>query len=104
MISFSERVVGSGVHKDEIIKVNVPTHVNGILEFVSGAVGTITTSFDVWGSEHRNLEIYGSEGTLLVPDMVIAVTNLVVTNRYGLTIKAASPVHGSRTGNGFSPG
>jgi len=67
-VSFTERVVGSGVHKDEIIKVNTPTHVNGILEFVSGAVGTITTSFDVWGSEHRNLEIYGSEGTLLVPD------------------------------------
>jgi predicted dehydrogenase len=67
-ISFAERITGSGAHKDEIIKVNTPTHVNGIMEFAMGAVGTITTSFDVWGSEHRNLEIYGSEGTLLVPD------------------------------------
>lgn len=66
--SFSERMVGSGAKKGDIIKVNTPTHVNGILEFASGPVGTIVTSFDVWASEHRNLEIYGSEGTLLVPD------------------------------------
>ena len=67
-ISFPQRVVGSGTKKGDLIAVNTPTHVNGILELASGPIATITTSFDVWGSEHHNLEIYGSEGTLLVPD------------------------------------
>jgi predicted dehydrogenase len=66
--SMAEREIGSQPHYGEIIKVNTPTHVNGILEFASGAIGTITTSFDVWASEHRHLEIYGTEGTLLVSD------------------------------------
>src|SRR3989304_392636 len=51
-----------------IVKVTTPTHVNGILEFAGGAVGTITTTFDVWGTTHVPIEIYGSEGTLLGPD------------------------------------
>ena len=67
-ISFPERVIGSKPHHGEIIHVDTPTHVNGILHFASGAVGTIATSFDVWGSTHVPIEIYGSEGTLLVPD------------------------------------
>lgn len=67
-MSFAERRISSQPHYGEMIQVNTPTHVNGILEFVGGAVGTITTSFDVWDSEHRNIEVYGTEGTLLVPD------------------------------------
>ena len=46
----------------------VPTHVNGILRFENGAVGTITTTFDVYTDRQDKLEIYGSEGTLRVPD------------------------------------
>ena len=41
-----------------------------ILPYVeSGAIGTIVTSFDVRGSDLRHvLEVYGTEGTLRVPD------------------------------------
>jgi len=35
---------------------------------LNGAVGTIVTSFDVWGAHLPRIEIYGSEGTLSVPD------------------------------------
>lgn len=66
--SFSERVVGSGAKKGQIIKVNTPTHLVGALDFASGAVGTLITSFDVWKSNLPRIEIYGSEGTLSVPD------------------------------------
>jgi predicted dehydrogenase len=41
--------------------------VTGILDFANGAIGTIVTSFDSWTRENR-LEIYGTEGTLGVPD------------------------------------
>jgi predicted dehydrogenase len=40
----------------------------GVLDFAAGAVASIITSFDVWHSTLPWLEIYGSEGTMLVPD------------------------------------
>ena len=40
----------------------------GVLEFASGAIGTITTSFDVWAHELPRIEIYGSEGSMSAPD------------------------------------
>ncbi len=49
--------------------VEVDTHIAGILEFVSGAVITLVTSFDVWKhSEYRNIELHGTEGSIHVPD------------------------------------
>ena len=41
-----------------MIKVEVPTHVAGVMDFANGAVGTIITSFDVWARQpaaHRDL-------------------------------------------------
>ncbi|MCE5237074.1 Gfo/Idh/MocA family oxidoreductase [bacterium] len=67
-ISFPERVIGSQPHYGEVIRVDTPTHVNGLLQFAGGAVGTISTSFDVWASTHVPIEIYGTEGTMVVPD------------------------------------
>ncbi|MEG1687849.1 MAG: Gfo/Idh/MocA family oxidoreductase [Angelakisella sp.] len=66
--SFATRTITSQPHYGEVIQVEVPTHVNGILNFASGAVGTIITSFDVYYKADSPIEIYGSEGTLYVPD------------------------------------
>jgi predicted dehydrogenase len=51
-----------------VIKVNTPTHLSATLDFASGAVGTVVTSFDVWGHGLPGMEIYGSEGSLRLPD------------------------------------
>ena len=67
-ITFPERVITSRPRYGTVIKVDVPTHVAGVLEFASGAIGTIITSFDVWHAELPRIEVYGSEGTLSVPD------------------------------------
>lgn len=67
-ISFPERVITSEPKNGTRVKVETPTHIAGILEFASGAVGTIVTSFDVWAAEVPFIEIYGTEGTLSVPD------------------------------------
>jgi predicted dehydrogenase len=40
----------------------------GVLDFAAGAIATIVTSFDVWSSELPRMEIYGSKGTLSLPD------------------------------------
>jgi predicted dehydrogenase len=67
-ISFPERTIGSQPLAGSKIAVNVPTHVTGLLEFADGPVATIVTSFDVWSHNTPRLEIYGSEGTLSLPD------------------------------------
>jgi predicted dehydrogenase len=52
----------------EVIPVYVPTHVSGTLLFRNGAAVQMTMSFDVAGHKHVPLEVYGTEGTLIVPD------------------------------------
>jgi predicted dehydrogenase len=42
--------------------------VAGVLDFANGAIGTIVTSFDVWSANLPRIEVYGSEGSLSVPD------------------------------------
>lgn len=66
--TFTERLITSQPKYGEIIKVNTPTHVAGILEFACGAVGTIVTSFDVWSTGLPHIEVYGAEASLSVPD------------------------------------
>lgn len=68
-INFSERKIYSEPKRGEKINVKVPTHISGTMEFSSGAIATLTTSFDIFGgSTLPNMEIYGSEGTILMPD------------------------------------
>jgi predicted dehydrogenase len=67
-ITRAERLITSEPKFGTTISVDVPTHVAGLLEFANGAVGTIITSFDVWGSQLPRIEVYGSEGSLSVPD------------------------------------
>jgi len=67
-ISFPERTITSKPKYGTKIKVNTPTHIAGVMDFANGAVGTIITSFDVWSHQLPRIEIYGSEGTLSVPD------------------------------------
>ena len=66
--SFDQRIITSEPKAGTLVPVEVPTHVNGILQFENGAVSTITTTFDVYYDRQDKLEIYGSEGTLRVPD------------------------------------
>ena len=49
-------------------KTEVPTHYTAIVEFECGVVGTITMSFETWDSELPCMEIYGTEGSISVPD------------------------------------
>ncbi|MCI0512844.1 Gfo/Idh/MocA family oxidoreductase [candidate division KSB1 bacterium] len=67
-LTFPERLITSQPKYGTRVTVEVPTHVVGVLEFVNGAVGTIITSFDVWASELPCIEVYGTEGSLSVPD------------------------------------
>ena len=67
-VTFPQRTITSQPLNGTKIDVDVPTHVAGVMDFACGAVATIITSFDVWGANLPRIEIYGSEGSLAVPD------------------------------------
>ncbi len=67
-ITHAQRRISSQPRAGTSIDVEVPTHVSGLIDFESGATATLTTSFDVQASRLRNIEIYGTEATLSVPD------------------------------------
>ena len=66
--SFPTRTITSQPHYGTIVDVEAATHVSGQMQFATGAVGTIVTSFDVHAHKLPIIEIYGTEGTLSVPD------------------------------------
>src|SRR5215213_4991508 len=66
--TFPQRTIRSEPRAGERIAVEVPTHLAAVLDFASGSIATLVTSFDVWASKAPKLEIYGSEGSLVLPD------------------------------------
>jgi predicted dehydrogenase len=50
--------------RGQMVKVNAPTHVVGVLDFANGAVCTLLMSSDVYDTGWPHIEIYGSEGSL----------------------------------------
>lgn len=66
--AFQYREIENGPRKGFQMPVDVDTHVQGLLEFESGVVGSITMSFDVWDSETPRFEIYGETGVICIPD------------------------------------
>lgn len=62
------RVIASGSRAGEVVPVEIETHVTGVIEHASGALSTITTSFDGVATTAAPIEIHGTEGSLVVPD------------------------------------
>jgi predicted dehydrogenase len=67
-ITFPERTITSEPKQGQKVPVETPTHLAALLEFENGAIGQITTSFDIWHHTMPHLEIYGTDGSLRVPD------------------------------------
>lgn len=66
--TFPTRTITSQPKYGKVVPVETPTHIVGLLQFDSGAIGQIATSFDVCAHTLPFIEVYGSEGSLLVPD------------------------------------
>lgn len=62
------RTITSEPRNGEVIPVKTPTNIHALLEFVNGATITLSASWDVWCHRHANMELYGTEGSLFVPD------------------------------------
>jgi predicted dehydrogenase len=67
-IGAPRRTVTSPGRVVDHIDVEVATHASAVLTFASGAIGTVLMSFDIWDTDLPRLEIYGTEGTLSLPN------------------------------------
>lgn len=67
-IPFANRTITSQPRFGEKIPVETPTTIHSLLEFECGALITLSASWDVWHHGHNPMELYGAEGSLLVPD------------------------------------
>ena len=75
-----EKVIGNSTHSnrnrkihtgdlaDTQLSVEVETHISALLTHKSGAQSTIMVSFEIWGSKLPTIEVYGTSGTINVPD------------------------------------
>lgn len=75
------RTIRKGPRAGETVAVDCTTHIAGTLDFVGGAIVQVAMSFEVWGHKHKPIEIYGSRGSLAVPD----------PNRFDGTVELLEP-------------
>ncbi len=75
------RPIGSGPRQGETVPVLTPTNIHALLQFENGATVTVSTSWDVWAHKHGNMELYGTDGSMILPD----------PNFFGGTVEAAGP-------------
>lgn len=78
-----ERTITSEPRTGEKVKVNTPTTLLAILEFVSGAKITLSASWDVMAHGHANMELYGSVASMYVPDPNFFNGEVKVVDREG---------------------
>jgi predicted dehydrogenase len=63
-----ERTIYTGPQTGQTFASAVPTHIDVTLRTTKGAAVALTTSFDIAATTRPHLEIYGTDGTLLLPD------------------------------------
>jgi predicted dehydrogenase len=81
---FAERIVtAKGPREGHRIAVETPTTVMALLDFAAGAQVTLAMSWDVWKHGHPAIELYGTEGSMRVPDPNFFGGNIEFTTRDG---------------------
>ena len=66
--SSRERVVEQGANAGQPVPVDVDTHISAILVHANGVTSSVTVSFEVWATKAPLFEVYGTAGTLELPD------------------------------------
>jgi len=76
-----ERIITSQPRSGEKITVETPTTFMGILEFNNGAKIQYFCSWDVWNHQHNPIEIYGKQGSMILPDPNYFGGDIVLANK-----------------------
>jgi predicted dehydrogenase len=86
-------ILTEGPRRGEAIPVRTPTNIHALLEFASGATVTLSASWDVWAHRHGPMELYGSDGSLFVPDPNFFGGTVEIAGRDGRIAEAARWEH-----------
>ena len=99
-----ERLITSQPLNGKKIKVKVPTHLIGLLEFAQGAVANVTMSFDVFGHHQPCLEVYGTDGSIQCPDPNGFAGSVLLRSRGVNEWKEIPLTHNGEAGSWHRPG
>lgn len=91
--SFSTRTIGNGPRLGETVPVETPTNIHAVLEFSNGALITLGASWDVWTHRHEKMELYGTKGSLYVPDPNFFGGNVLLAEQNNEAVEVASLDH-----------
>jgi predicted dehydrogenase len=64
----AERTLGAGPRSGQTVAVEVPTHSATVMRLESGALVTLTVSFEARDQYISGMTVYGTEGSLVLPD------------------------------------
>ena len=68
LTAFKKRIYGTGLKKNKSFKVETPTTYLATIQFHSEAIIQVTLSFDVVNHQRNHMELYGTKGSIIVPD------------------------------------
>ena len=80
---YTERIATTEALYGQSIPIETATHVAGNLEFANGVIATLITGFDVWKHNLPCIEIYGTEGGMVVPDPNSFEGDIKISRRWG---------------------
>lgn len=63
-----DRIIATGNRAGELLEVSIPTTIHTLLRFTQGMTATMLMSFDITQTHLPHIEVYGTEGTLTLPD------------------------------------
>ena len=76
-----ERTITSEPKHGQKILVETPTTLMAVLEFANKTKVQLMASWDVWKHKHSNIELYGSEGSMILPDPNYFGGELLLSNK-----------------------
>ncbi len=75
------RTITSNPRFGQKIKVETPTTLMGILEFYNDSKVQFFCSWDVWKHQHSNMELYGLNGSIVIPDPNFFSGNILLSDK-----------------------
>ena len=77
----NERIITSKPRFGEKIKVETPTTLIGSLEFHNNSKIQFFCSWDVWKHKHSFIELYGLNGSIIIPDPNFFSGDILISNK-----------------------
>ena len=83
----NKRTIGIGPKKGKKFKVECPTTYFSTIKFHNGTIIRLTLSFDVISHLRNHIELYGENGSMIVPDPNMFGGSVLISKKLGSTWK-----------------